>query len=177
MKKIIYKIISLILCINIIISINIVSYAYVSSKTDKVVDSGVCYLYGKNSDVFCKIKKETSLIAFKPFDKVNLYVDYYVDEDCEFMWNIEGKSRFIDGETKKLAKGNNVKVLFIDDSTVNLKLVSSDGKVLAEDEMLLKKYVDKDVPVFTRFIANILMSIMIVIGVIGGTFGIIETNI
>lgn len=172
----------MIMCVNIIVLISFTSYAASVQNNDNTVASDVCSLYADNkkqmlknnekeSETFCKIKKATSLVSFTPLEKIELFADYYTDEECELVWSIDGKSKFIGGESKKTAKGNNVKILFIDDSTVKLKLISSEGKVIAEDETFLKSYIDKNVSFTDRLLSNVLLIFIIFLGVIGGTFG------
>ncbi len=122
---------------------------------------------GNEPEIFCKIKKVTVIVSSCP-QKVDLYADYYAGEECELIWNIEGKSNFIKGETKKTANGENVTLRFKGDTTVRLKLVSSDGRILAEDEMFLESYTGKEVSLFDRFTANFMMAIMILLGIFFG---------
>lgn len=159
------KIFSFFLIIIMVFSMSTVSFAreYSADEFD-----------GKEPEIFCKIKKSSAVLTTNMLEKVILCADYYAGEDCELIWSIEGKSNFIKGETKKNAKGETVTLRFMDNSTVKLKLVSSDGRVLSEDEIFLvsyRSYIKKDnTSFFDRLITNFFMSIMIIWGVIGGTF-------
>lgn len=159
------KIFSFFLIIIMVFSMSTVSFAceYSADEFD-----------GKEPETFCKIKKSSAVLTTNMLEKVILCADYYAGEDCELIWSIEGKSNFIKGETKKNAKGETVTLRFMDNSTVKLKLVSSDGRVLSEDEIFLvsyRSYIKKDnTSFFDRLITNFFMSIMIIWGVIGGTF-------
>ena len=120
---------------------------------------------------YCEIKGELlTVIGFSRNDKIELYAEYYsnTDANAHLVWTIEGESKFIRSEDEKISTKDYVTVRFKGESVVRLQLVSTSGEVLAEDEVTLKEYVDntsfwEDLP------ANIMMSIMVIIGVIGGT--------
>ena len=160
------KFISILLAIITAFSISVTAFAREYSADD---------FDGKEPEVFCKIKKSGAVLTTNMLEKVELWADYYVGEDCEFIWSVEGKSNFIKGETKKTAKGENVTLRFIDDSTVKLKIVSQDGRVLAEDEKFLESYSSYankgKASFFDRVTVNLLMSVMIIWGIIGVPIG------
>lgn len=152
------KLISVLLAIIMALSVSVTGFAREYSADD---------FDGNEPEIFCEIKKVTVIVSSRP-QKVSLYADYYAGEECELIWSVEGKSNFIKGETKKTANGENVTLRFKGDTTVKLKLMSSDGRLLAEDEMFLESYAGKDVSLFDRFTANFMMSIMILLGIIFG---------
>ncbi len=121
-------------------------------------------------EAYCKIKKTDALVLINPLMKLELYADWYADEDCELVWSVEGKSRFVNGETEKNAKGENAELLFIDDSTVILKLVAPDGRVLAENEMFLKSYAHNGADFFENIKTDIAFILAILYGFIGSFF-------
>ena len=104
--------------------------------------------------------------------KVKLYADYNIssDERYELVWNIDGKSYFLNS-FKDRATGNEVELRFLDDTTVKLQVISENGDVLCEDEIFMKSYRNKDVPFWVNLEANFLLVIMLFVGVIGGTIG------
>ena len=150
------KFISLFLCLIMICSIGSLTIAYAdNSEAD-----------------FCKIKRTTATVTFNTFEKVKLYADYNItsDESYELVWSIDGKSYFMNDFKDKII-GEEVKLLFLDDTTVKLQVISSNGNVLCEDELFMKSYRNNDVTFFVNLEANCLMAIMIFIGIVGGTFG------
>ncbi len=150
------KIISLILCLIMICSISSLTVAYAdNSEAD-----------------FCKIKRTTATVTFNTFEKVKLYANYNItsDESYELVWSIEGKSYFMN-DFKYKTTGEEVKLLFLDDTTVKLQIISSNGNVLCEDELFMKSYRNNDVPFLVELEGDFLMAIMLFIGIVGGTFG------
>ena len=170
MKARFNKILSLFLCLIMICSMGLVSIAY---AVDDVSDYQAMNFGGEAPADFCKIKRTTATVTINTFEKVKLYADYsvYSDENYELVWSIDGKSYFLNGAKDKTTTGTDVKMRFLDDTTVKLQIVSSNGDVLCEDEIFLKSYRDKDRSFFVNLQANFLLAIMIFIGVIGGTIG------
>ncbi len=160
------KILSLFLCVTLICSMGLVNIA-------NAVDVQAVSFGDKANENFCKIKRTTATVTINPLEKVELYADYgvYSDENYELVWSIDGKSYFLKGDTNKTAKGTDVKMLFFDDTTVKLQIVSSNGGVLCEDEIFLKSYRDKDRSFWLNLQSYILLPIIIFVGVVGGTIG------
>ena len=150
------KFMSLLLCLIMICSISSLTIAHA----------------GNSEGDFCKIKRTTATVTFNTFEKVKLYADYNIDsaEDYEVVWSVDGKSYFMN-DFKDKTKGEEVELLFLDDTTVKLQIISSNGEVLCEDELFMKSYRNNGVSLWVNLEANFLMAIMIFIGVIGGTFG------
>lgn len=120
---------------------------------------------------YCEIKGELlTVIGFSRNDKIELYAEYYsnTDENAHLVWTLEGESKFIRTEDDKTSTKDNVIVRFKGESVVRLQLISTNGEVLAEDEVTLKEYVD-NTSFWEELPANIMISIMFVIGIIGGT--------
>lgn len=155
------KVLSIFLAIIMALSVSVTGFAREYSADD---------FDGNEPEIFCKIKKVTVIVSSRP-QKVDLYADYYAGEECELIWSIEGKSNFVKGVTKKTANDENVTLRFKGDTTVRLKLVSSDGRILAEDEMFLESYTGKDISFFDRLAAAFLGFWIIILGIFGGTFG------
>lgn len=121
-------------------------------------------------DDYCEICGPTGIIGFSRNDKIGFFAEYYSnsDENATLLWTIEGESFFIRADDKKTSTEDFVNVRFKDESVVRLQLISTDGEVLAEDEITLKKYVD-NTNFWEELPANFLLSVMVVIGVVGGT--------
>ncbi len=93
------------------------------------------------TEEFCEIKKVSSTpVYYQLFDEVELYAEYYAEseKDAEFVWTLDGNSRFVDGDTKEMTTGSTATVKFLGNSTVKLQLVAADGGVLAEDELYIE---------------------------------------
>ena len=103
---------------------------------------------------------------------MKLYADYNIttDEGYELVWSIDGKSYFMN-DFKDKTTGEEVELLFLDDTTVKLQIISSDGDVFCEDELFMKSYRNNDISFLVELEGNILLVIMLFIGIVGGTFG------
>lgn len=158
MKNYFKKVLSLCLCLMMILTIGFANIVYAAEA--KIED-------------FCKIKRTTATVTIMPFEKLDLYAEYNVksDEDHELLWTIDGKSYFVNEGIDKTADGTDVELLFLDDTTVKLQIIASDGKAICEDEIFLKSYRNNDVPFWANLQGNFLLAIMLFIGIIGGTFG------
>ncbi|MBR2893911.1 MAG: hypothetical protein IKB94_08665, partial [Clostridia bacterium] len=100
----------------------------------------------------------------------------YSDKHYELVWTIDGKSVFIDGDSDKTAKGNEVELLFLGDTTVKLQIILSNGDVLCEDEMLLETAFPEssgsnDMSFGDRIVSWIWLAMILFVGIIGGTVG------
>ncbi len=174
MKTKFNKIFSIVLCVVLICSMGLVSIAHaVAEQKDDVLDYQAMNFVGEAPADFCKIKRTTATVTINPLEKVELYAEYsiYSDENYELVWSIDGKSYFLKGDTNKTAKGTDVKMRFIDDTTVKLQIVASNGEVLCEDEIFLKSYRNKETPFLTKLQSWILLPIIVFVGVVGGTIG------
>jgi hypothetical protein len=127
----------------------------------------------ESSEDFCKIKRTTATVTIMPLEKLDLYAEYNVTSDTEykFEWSINGNSYFINDGASKTSVGTDVEMLFLDDTTVKLQVISENGDVLCEDEIFMKSYRNKDVPFLVNLEVNFLLVIMLFVGVIGGTIG------
>ena len=170
MKVRINKVLSLFLCLIVICSMGLVSIAY---AVDDVRDYQAMNFGGEAPADFCKIKRTTATVTINPLEKVELYADYsvYSDENYELVWSIDGKSYFLNGAKDKTTTGTDVKMRFLDDTTVKLQIVSSNGDVICEDEIFLKSYRNKETPFLVKLQSWILLPIIVFVGVIGGTIG------
>ncbi len=124
------------------------------------------------AEEYCKIKRINSApVSYHRNDDIEFYAEYYAapDKDVELVWTIEGPGKFYDTETEKTTKGENVKMKFIDDATVRLQLVSSDGEVIAEDEMFLERY-GGSASIFDYLTADVLFIFMLVANFFAGIF-------
>lgn len=134
------------------------------------------YFDGEKPDDFCKIIKSATPISYSPREKIELYAHYYVDDcsDCELVWTIDGDSKFIKGDENKTTSGNEVTIRFKDDTTVNLKIVASNGEILAEDDIFLKSSVDTSLSLWERIenrIEGTLYMFLLILSVFGGALG------
>lgn len=149
-----------------------------SSTENRIAHTGYqdymdMYFNGEEPVDFCKIQRTTSTVTINPFEKVELYSHYYVNanKDAKLIWTIEDKGIFLNGETDKTASGATATLLFLDDTTIKLQLVSSDGNVISEDEVFLKSYINKDTSIFETIKYGFLMVIITIVGALGGTIG------
>lgn len=168
------RMLSLLLCIVVIYSTSLVNVAYsVDLQKNVVHNSQVMYFENESHRDVCKIKRKTATVTINTFEKVELYADYsvYSNENYELLWSVDGKSYFLNGGIDKTTTGTNVKLLFLDDTTIKLQIVSSNGDVLCEDEIFLKSYRNKETPFLAKLQSWILLPIIVFIGVIGGTIG------
>lgn len=134
------------------------------------------YFNGEKPDDFCKIEKTTAYVSYNPREKVELYAHYYVDDysNCELVWTIDGDSKFIKGDENKTTTGNDVLIRFKDNTTVNLKVVTSSGAIIAEDDIFLKSSVDTSLSFWERLensIASTFYMITVIISVYIGALG------
>ncbi len=129
------------------------------------------YFNGEEPVDFCKIQRTNATVTTMRLEKVELYPYYYVGNDngAELVWTIDGKSIFVYGDSDKTTKGNEVEMIFLDDTTVKLQLISSKGDVICEDEIFLKA--SNSTPFLANLQAWILLAVMIFVGVVGGTIG------
>ena len=166
MKTKFNKMISLLLCVVVFCSMGLVSIVY-------AVDGQAMYSSGEVPSDFCEIKRTTATVTINPLEKVELYAKYEVntDESYELVWSIDGKSYFLNGGIDKATTGSEIELLFLDDTTVKLQIVASNGDVLCEDEVFLKSYYDKDRPFWLNLQSYILLPIIVFVGVVGGTVG------
>lgn len=136
-------------------------------------DYQAVYFSGEEPTDFCEIQRTTSTVTINPFEKVELYAHYYIDYDerAEFVWTIDGEGVFLNGEADKTTTGKDVTLLFLDDTTVKLQVVTSSGNIISEDEITLKSYNDKSVSVFERIKYSFLMILIVFVGMFGGTVG------
>lgn len=164
MKTNFRKLLSVFLCLILTFSMCLISSTYSNCKA---VDSD-----GEADQDFCKIKRSTATVTINPFEKVKLYADYSIHSvgDYELVWSINGKSYFLNGYQDKTT-GSETELLFFDDTTVKLQIISSNGEVLCEDEVLLKSYIDKDRSFWLNLQSYILLPIIVFVGVVGGTAG------
>jgi hypothetical protein len=156
MKTEFKKILALCLCLIMICSISSITVAYASnSEAD-----------------FCKIERTTATVTFNTFEKVKLYADYNIcsDESYELVWTIARKSYFMN-DFKDKTTGEEVELLFLDDTTVKLQVISANGNVLCEDEMFFKSYRNNNVSFWVNLEATFLMAIMIIVTILGGPIG------
>lgn len=134
-------------------------------------DYQAMYYNGKEPANFCKIQRTTATVTINPFETVDLYAHYYIDykENTEFIWTIEGESVFLNSKTDKKTSGKGATLLFLDDTTVKLQVISSSGNVISEDEITLKA------PTKTSFLEKIkysfVMTLIVIISFFGGTVG------
>lgn len=165
MKNKVNKIISLFLCLILIYSMGLSTIVYAD-------DEQVVNTHRETDENFCKIKRTTATVTFNAFEKVKLYADYNInsDENYELVWSIDGKSYFLNGYNDQTT-GAEAELRFLDDTTVKLQIISSNGEVFCEDELFMKSYINNGVSFWVNFEANFLMAIMIFIGIVGGTFG------
>ncbi len=121
-----------------------------------------CAAGADTTENFCKIKKVSTLVYFQFFDDVELSAEYYADpeKDAELVWALDGNSKFVDGGLKETTTGSTATVKFLGNTTVKLQLISSDGEVLAEDELYVEDGKTKGVD---SFFANIFISVYFVI--------------
>ena len=123
---------------------------------------------------FCKIQNDSGRTSFRVNDKFSLSADYYcADVNATLLWTIDGESIFIDGTTEKTETGPIAMIHFLGDTNIKLQLVSQDGEVISEDEISIETLPEKT---FFESAREKLVSIfltfwVVVIGVIGGTFG------
>ncbi len=134
------------------------------------------YFNGEKPDNFCKIEKTTVYVSHSPREKIELYAHYYVDDcsGCKLVWTIDGDSKFIKGDENKTTSGNEVTIRFKGDTTVNLKILASNGEIIAEDDIFLKSSVDTSLSFWERLenrIANTFYMFLVILGVFGGTLG------
>lgn len=152
------KVLSLFVCFMMIISV-----------------SSVCYVsaVGESSEDFCKIKRTTATVTIMPLEKLDLYAEYNVTSDTEykFEWSIEGNSHFINDGVSKTSVGTDVEMLFLDDTTVKLQIISDDGRMLCEDEIFLKSYRNNDTPFWVEIEATLLFAVMLLTVFIGSPIG------
>lgn len=135
--------------------------------------SSITVAYAGNSEAdFCKIERTTATVTFNTFEKVKLYANYNItsDESYELVWSIDGKAYFLNGY-KEQTTGEKAELRFLDDTTVKLQVISSNGDILCEDELFMKSYRNNDVPLLVELEGNFLLVIMLFIGLVGGTFG------
>ncbi len=121
---------------------------------------------------FCKIKKVSATpVYYQRFDEVELYAEYYADpdEDVQLIWILDGNSKFVDGDEKKMTTGSTATVKFLGNSTIKLQLVAADGEVLAEDELYVED--GKSEGTFIQsFIISIYLGIVSILNVIVEAF-------
>lgn len=171
MKTNIKKILALLLCLIIIGSIGSLSIV-------NAVDEQAVPFSDKSYENFCEIKRTNDISDIYPLKKLELYANYraYSDKHYELVWTIDGKSVFIDGDSDKTAKGNEVELLFLGDTTVKLQIILSNGDVLCEDEMLLETAFPEssgsnDMSFGDRIVSWIWLAMILFVGIIGGTVG------
>ncbi len=154
------KIISVLLCVVVFVMMGSVNFAYAAETN--------------TNEEFCEIKRTTATVLINRFEKIDFYAEYYVSDDknVEFIWTIEGDGNFINGETKKITKGETAQMRFIDDTTVKLQIVSSNGEVIAEDEVFLERYGKNDGTFIQSFFMSIYLGIVSILNVIVEAFSI-----
>ncbi len=108
-----------------------------------------------------------------PYEKLDLFANYriYSADDYELVWTIDGKSVFLGGDSDKKTTGTEVQLLFIDDTTVKLQIISSNGDVFCEDEMFLKSSRNNDMSFGDKIVSWLLLAIILFVGIVGGTVG------
>ncbi len=121
-----------------------------------------------SEEAFCKIKKiNEAPVYYERYEKIGLRAEYEVDsdEDVQLVWTIEGKSKFVDGDSKQMTTGESVTVKFLGNSIIKLQVVTTDGEVLAEDELEVK---DGNIGGIKGFLANAFLSVYLVFFVLFG---------
>lgn len=127
------------------------------------------YFNSKEPEAFCKAQKASGYITHERFEVIDLFAHYYsTDEKSTLIWTVDGKSVFIDSETNKRATGNETKILFLGDTKVKLQLVSYNGDILSEDEIILKA--PSKISFIDRMKYSFVTFLIIVIGTIGPWF-------
>lgn len=134
------------------------------------------YFDGEKPENFCKIEKTTAYVSYTPREKIELYAHYYVDDfnDCELIWTIDGDAKFIKGDENKTTTGNDVSIRIKSNTTVNLKIITSSGEIIAEDDIFLKSSVDTSLSFWERLensIASAFYMIAVIISVYIGALG------
>lgn len=131
------------------------------------------YFDGEKPADFCEIQRTTSTVTINPFEKVELYAHYFIntDNNANLIWSIEGDGIFLNGEKDKTTTGTGAELLFLDDTTVKLKLISSNGSIISEDEIYLKSYRNQNMSFFEKIKYSFLMILIVVVGMLGGTVG------
>lgn len=134
-------------------------------------DYQTMYFNGEEPTNFCKIQRTTSTVTINSFETVELYAHYYIEcnENVELVWTIDGDSVFLNGKTDKKATGKGADLLFLDDTTVKLQVVSSSGNVISEDEITLKA--PAKMSFFERIKYSFVMTLIVIVGAFGGTIG------
>lgn len=171
MKTKFNKILSLFLSLIMICSMGLVSVAY-------SVDGQAVSFSGKSYENFCEIKRINETATIYPLEKLELYANYraYSDKHYELVWSINGKSIFLNGDSDKTAKGNEVDLLFLGDTTIKLQIVLSNGDVLCEDEMFLESSFlessgNNEMSFGDKLLSGFLLFMILFVGIVGGTVG------
>lgn len=134
------------------------------------------YFDGEKPDDFCEVEKTTAYVSYTPREKIELYAHYYVDDinGCELIWTIDGDAKFIKGDENKTTTGNDVLIRIKSNTTVNLKIETSSGEIIAEDDIFLKSSVDTSLSLWERLenkIAETFYMISLIISVYIGALG------
>lgn len=166
------KILSLLLCVAVIFSMGLANIAYAVDEQSNA-DYLAMPFSGKSYENFCKIKIISGISTIFPLERLELSADYraYSDTCYELVWTIDGKSVFLDGDSDKETTGTEVEMLFVDDTTVKLQIISSKGDVLCEDEMFLEVSRNNDMSFKDKLLSWFLLSIILFVGIVGGTVG------
>ena len=142
------------------------------------VDEQAVSFSGKSYENFCEIKRTTGSDTIYPLKKIELSANYraYSDKHYALVWSIDGKSIFLNADSDKTAKGNEVELLFLGDTTVKLQIVLSNGDVLCEDEMFLESTFlelsgNNDMSFGDKLLSWFLLAMILFVGIVGGTVG------
>ena len=171
------KLISLFLSTVIVFMMGVANPVYATDINDSAIiarEHQEIYSNNKELSDFCKIQNNSGRTAFRINDKFSLSADYYsTDTNATLIWTIDGESVFIDGKTEKTETGSNAFIHFLGDTNIKLQLVSQDGEVLAEDEIIIETLPEKTFfeKVYEKCLSFFLTFWIVVIGGLGGTIG------